>query len=80
MYLDGGVTTGNDVYKALALGARMVCMLHYVLKFYDKSKNIREMFSFVHAHFIGLCWSTATLGPCCWWRARSEKNLADLQG
>lgn len=25
VYLDGGVTSGNDVYKALALGARMVC-------------------------------------------------------
>lgn len=24
VYLDGGVTTGTDVYKALALGARMV--------------------------------------------------------
>jgi (S)-2-hydroxy-acid oxidase len=24
IYLDGGVTTGNDVYKALALGAKMV--------------------------------------------------------
>lgn len=24
VYLDGGVTTGTDVYKALALGAKMV--------------------------------------------------------
>lgn len=24
VYLDGGVSTGTDIYKALALGARMV--------------------------------------------------------
>lgn len=24
IYLDGGVTTGTDVYKAIALGAKMV--------------------------------------------------------
>lgn len=29
VYLDGGVSTGTDVYKALALGARMVSNIFY---------------------------------------------------
>lgn len=28
VYLDGGVSSGTDVYKALALGARMVRKLY----------------------------------------------------
>lgn len=55
VYLDGGVTTGGDVFKALALGANMVI------------EQTRTVKCFAHDIIClsGFCWSTIAVGLEC---------------
>lgn len=66
IYLDGGVTTGTDVFKAIALGAKMV---NYLLILNPKKKKK----SILHIYLVDRRYSLG--GPPCgaWlWVAKLE--------
>jgi len=70
VYLDGGVRTGTDVIKALALGARAVFMgrpVIYALA-YNGADGVKEMLDILKAEFLAAmcmsgCASVADINP-----------------
>jgi hypothetical protein len=60
IYLDGGVTQGTDVFKALALGAKMVILWESLIRFINGMLGpVRLIVRFI---FIGFFWKTNVVG------------------
>lgn len=73
IYVDGGVRRGTDIFKALALGANMVCKISATLNFHDLYLLFRNV-------VLGLCGSTNRVWLSCRWNCGCHKSYAHFEG